>query len=51
MVIGKRGYHERGNVWEEERFKGERYSHKGCKRNPIYKIRRSRKLIPLKVII
>ncbi|QIW23678.1 sulfite oxidase-like oxidoreductase [Sulfolobus sp. S-194] len=32
----ERGYHERGNVWEEERFKGEGYSHKGWKRNPIF---------------
>ena len=31
----ERGYHERGNVWEEERFKGEGYSHYGMKRNPI----------------
>jgi DMSO/TMAO reductase YedYZ molybdopterin-dependent catalytic subunit len=31
----ERGYHERGNIWEEERFKGENYSHEGMKRNPI----------------
>lgn len=31
----ERGYHERGNVWEEERFKGEGFSHEGQKRNPI----------------
>jgi DMSO/TMAO reductase YedYZ molybdopterin-dependent catalytic subunit len=31
----ERGYHERGNVWEEERFKGEGHSHSGMKRRPI----------------
>ena len=31
----ERGYHERGNAFLEERFKGEGYSHAGMKRNPI----------------
>ncbi|AHC51492.1 oxidoreductase [Sulfolobus acidocaldarius SUSAZ] len=31
----ERGYHERGNVWDEERFKGQGVSHEGKKRNPI----------------
>lgn len=29
----ERGYHERGNVWEEERFKGEGYKH--SRRRPV----------------